>query len=220
MKEPKKHMPEEDNASSSKESTKNSGPDMSTVDQKSCLPEDQLLDELEEKQKKMEELLSRIEELEKEKEEMKESMARSRADLYNFRQRTERERGRERKLAREASVMDILPVLDNLDRALSFPEGTDPSSVLEGVVMVQRQFVSVLNGMGVKDIPSIGEAFSPEFHEAVAVKEVQDPEQDGFIVEEFLRGYIIADKVIRPARVQVAKFVGSTQKQDTQNSHQ
>jgi len=155
---------------------------------------------------KIEELSLKLKELEAENKELKESAAKSRADLYNFRQRTAREREKERKLAKECSVLEILPVLDNLDRALCFPEGTDPASVLNGITMVQRQFMNVLNSMGVKEVPTKGEKFSPSFHEAVALKEVDDPEQDGVIMEEFAKGYMLSDKVIRPAKVQVAKF--------------
>lgn len=156
---------------------------------------------------RIEELCLKVAGLEEEKEQLKDSAARFRADLYNYRQRTERERSREKKLAREGTVLEILPVLDNLHRALSFPEGTDPASVLDGVVMVQRQFMNVLGSMGVKEVPTIGEKFSPEFHEAVAMIEVTEPDQDGLIMEEFMKGYILSEKVIRPARVQVGKYV-------------
>lgn len=156
---------------------------------------------------RIEELCLKVAGLEEEKEQLKDSAARFRADLYNYRQRTERERSREKKLAREGTVLEILPVLDNLHRALSFPEGTDPASVLDGVVMVQRQFMNVLGSMGVKEVPTIGEKFSPEFHEAVAMIEVTETDQDGLIMEEFMKGYILSEKVIRPARVQVGKYV-------------
>lgn len=156
---------------------------------------------------RIEELCLKVSELEEENKQLNDAAARFRADLYNYRQRTERERSREKKLAREGTVLEILPVLDNLHRALSFPEGTDPASVLDGVVMVQRQFMNVLGSMGVKEVPSIGEKFSPEFHEAVAMIEVAEPEQDGLIMEEFMKGYILSEKVIRPARVQVGKYV-------------
>ena len=163
---------------------------------------------------RIEELCLKVAELEKENQQLKDTAARFRADLYNYRQRTERERSREKKLAREGTVLEILPVLDNLHRALSFPEGTDPASVLDGVVMVQRQFMNVLDSMGVKEIPTIGEKFSPEFHEAVAMMEVAEPDQDGLIMEEFMKGYILSEKVIRPARVQVGKYVKSAKEEN------
>jgi molecular chaperone GrpE len=175
--------------------------------------ENNVIDELEEKDRNIEELTLRVKELEAENKELKESAARSRADLYNFRQRVAREREKDKKLARECSVLEMLPVLDNLDRALSSPGNADPTSVIGGVVMVQRQFAKVLNSMGVKEIPTKGEKFSPVFHEAVAVKEVDDPEQDSTIVEEFAKGYMLSDKVIRPAKVQVAKFDDSKKEQ-------
>jgi molecular chaperone GrpE (heat shock protein) len=209
MKDKMKHLSEDENAVSLEQDqgAENLEKDTPLTDAGEERSREMILKEMKDMETRIEELSLKVEELEEEKKQLNDSAARFRADLYNYRQRTERERSREKKLAREGTVLEILPVLDNLHRALSFPEGTDPASVLDGVVMVQRQFMNVLESMGVKEIPSIGEKFSPEFHEAVAMIEVAEPEKDGLIVEEFMKGYILSEKVIRPARVQVGKYV-------------
>lgn len=133
---------------------------------------------------------------------------RAQAELVNYRARMEREMKRVRELAGERSALEMIPVLDNLDRALDFKEGYDLSSVVEGVRMVRRQFMSSLEILGVKAVSSIGEAFSPEFHEAIGVVEVDDPSKDGLVVDEFQRGYTLSDRLIRPAKVRVGTYSG------------
>ncbi|MDT8284465.1 MAG: nucleotide exchange factor GrpE, partial [Thermovirgaceae bacterium] len=130
--------------------------------------------------------------------------ARARADFFNFRQRVERERERTRQLASESAAAVIIPVLDNLDRALSSPQ-VDLDSLKRGVQMVRDQIFSVLEGMGVSLIESIGKPFDPVFHEAVAIEEPEADASEGIITEEIQPGYIIAGKVIRAARVKVAR---------------
>lgn len=73
--------------------------------------------------------------------------------------------------------------------------------------MVRRQFLSVLEKVGVSEILAEGEPFSPSFHEAVGIEPVEEPEKDGIVVFELQRGYKMADKVIRPSRVKVGKYV-------------
>ena len=133
-------------------------------------------------------------------------LAAARADLYNYRQRVTRERQEVRRRAVEDALSSLLPVLDNLDRALAVPEGASAKDVLVGVRMVQRQFLSSLDELGVEPIPTEGERFDPILHEAVATSPVEDPEQDEMIVDEQLRGYRTKEgKVLRPARVTVGR---------------
>lgn len=155
----------------------------------------------------MEELRSArdlVERLSEENKALNDASARARADFFNFRQRVERERERSRQLASESAAAVIIPVLDNLDRALSSPQG-DPDSLNRGVQMVRDQIFSVLEGMGVSLIESTGKPFDPVFHEAVAIEEPEDDTPDGIITEEIQPGYTIAGKVIRAARVKVAR---------------
>ncbi len=136
---------------------------------------------------------------------LKNELAAARADLYNYRQRVERDRIKNRKLIVEDKICEFLPVLDNLDRALCVSEEATAKDVLIGVRMVQRQFLSVLENSDVTVIPTEGCRFDPLLHDAVESEPVDDPSQDGAILCEILRGYKTADRVLRPAHVRVAK---------------
>lgn len=128
-----------------------------------------------------------------------------RADFYNFRQRTIKERSETKARAKEEVITEILPVLDNLDRALT-ASTDDPHSIVKGVEMVQRQFVSVLEGLGVSIIKTEGEKFDPAVHDASGTEKVDDKNLDGTIITEILRGYRTKDRVLRPAKVTVGKI--------------
>ncbi len=148
---------------------------------------------------------SRIQFLEEERDTFRELAARAQADLINFRTRTEREVRRIRELAAERSALEMFPVLDNLDRVLQVKEDADVTTVVQGIRMVRKQFVEALAALGVQPIQAVGEAFSPEYHEAIGLVEVCERERDGIVVEEFQTGYILADKVVRPAKVRVGR---------------
>lgn len=104
----------------------------------------------------------------------------------------------------------LLPVLDNLNRAIAASE-TDPviDHLRDGVIGTARSFEQALMSVGVEAIPSIGAEFNPEFHEAVDMKPV-DPDEDGKITAEYSRGYKFGDQLLRPARVQVGKAMAQT----------
>ena len=142
----------------------------------------------------------------KEIENLKHELAVSRADFYNFRQRTIKERQETRKRAQEEKITEILPVLDNLDRALEAASAEDSASILKGVEMVQRQFVNVLENLGVSIIKAEGENFDPSLHDASGTEKVDDPELDGKIIRELLKGYRTSERVLRPAQVTVGKI--------------
>ncbi|PKL02644.1 MAG: nucleotide exchange factor GrpE, partial [Synergistetes bacterium HGW-Synergistetes-2] len=108
-----------------------------------------------------EELLAALQNAEREKIELTDALARARADFFNYRKRVDRDRQKERSMIAEEKALDFLPVLDNLDRALSVSPDIDGKSVLQGVAMVRKQFLAVLESMGVEAVPSIGSLFSP-----------------------------------------------------------
>ena len=145
---------------------------------------------------------------ESEIEDLKNQLAAARADLYNYRQRTERERARSRKMIVEDKITEFLPVLDNLDRALSVPENGSAKDVLIGVRMVQRQFLSILENSEVTVILTTGCPFDPLVHDAVETEFVEAAEQDGIILCEFMRGYRTPERVLRPAQVRVGRLRG------------
>lgn len=144
--------------------------------------------------------------LEEELQSLTHSLAVARADFHNYRKRVERDRERERRAAGEEKVLEFLPVLDNLDRALEVSPDSDARTVLDGVGIVRRQFHNVLERLGVERIPAIGVPFSPEVHEAMSAVPTEDPEQNGIIVDEVLAGYRTEERVLRPAKVRVACY--------------
>ena len=133
-------------------------------------------------------------------------LAVSRADFYNFRQRTIKERLETRKRAQEDTIIEFLPVLDNLDRALEAANSEDTQSIIKGVEMVQRQFLSALENLGVSVIKAKGEVFDPTLHDASGTENVEDPELDGKIITERLKGYRTKERILRPAQVTVGKL--------------
>lgn len=127
------------------------------------------------------------------------------ADFFNYRQRTTKERSETRRRAQDDVITEILPVLDNLDRALEAASSEDTASIVKGVEMVQRQFVGVLEALGVSIIKAEGEKFDPALHDAAGTQQVEDPELDGRVITERLKGYRTKDRVLRPAQVIVGK---------------
>ena len=137
--------------------------------------------------------------------ELEHDLAVCRADSYNYRQRVIKERNETRKRSQEDVIIAILPVLDNLNRAIESAHLDDGTNILTGVEMVQRQFMNVLEGFGVSAIKSEGETFDPSLHDASATEKVDDPELDGKIIAERLKGYRTKERVLRASQVVVGK---------------
>ena len=134
-------------------------------------------------------------------------LASVRADFYNYRQRVTKEKQEARRRTEEDVITSLLPVLDNLDRALMVPEDGTAKDVLVGVRMVQRQFLTALDEFGISVIPTEGQRFDARLHEAVGTVQVEEPEQDGSVVEEQLRGYMTKEgRVLRASRVTVGRL--------------
>ena len=129
--------------------------------------------------------------------------ARTKADFYNYRTRVERDRARDRVLAAEGVVLDLLPVLDNLERALD-AENDKESSMYKGISMVKKQFFAALQNLGLKAIETSG-AFDPSLHEAVMTVDVDSDELDGTVTEVLHRGYMLGEKVLQAAKVKVGR---------------
>lgn len=147
--------------------------------------------------------------LETERAELAETVRRRQLDFDNYKKRIERDRGESFVSQVSNLVRQMLPVLDNLNRALDFAvahsEGRsqDFRQFFEGIVMVNQQLNEVLAGMGVSLIASVGEPFDPHFHEAVAT-EVSLEFPPNTVTGELLRGYRVGDRVIRAAMVRVS----------------
>lgn len=128
------------------------------------------------------------------------------AEFDQARARGRREVAREVERGRRTLLVDLLDVIDNLDRALDVAgTNTGAGSLLEGVRMVRDQFMSKLEGHGVREIASIGQPFDPALHEAVSVVPVESSQQEDHVVGVVRRGYRIGDEVLRPAQVAVGR---------------
>jgi molecular chaperone GrpE len=144
-----------------------------------------------------------------ERQDLVDKLARRSADFDNFRKRTERERSETYSRALAEVVRRLLPVLDNLQRALDaervfgVKESEEFRHFLQGVELINRQLGGVLESLGVEAVPTVGELFDPHVHEAVATEETAEVEPDT-ITQEMQRGYRLGDKLLRPAMVKVA----------------
>jgi molecular chaperone GrpE len=136
--------------------------------------------------------------------ESQERYLRTLADFENFRRRTAREREDWRRQAQESLLREILPVLDNFDRALAAPPvpGAD-QAFRAGVELIHRDFLTALERVGVRPFSAVGQPFDPTRHEAVGRVE-RDDVDDQTVIAEPLRGYLIQERVLRPAQVVVA----------------
>lgn len=135
-----------------------------------------------------------------------EQYLRAAADLENTRKRLQREHEERSRYAAEATLRQLLPIVDSLSQALvAVDKQADPQAVVKGVHLIYRQLLGLLEQSGVKRIATIGERFDPHLHEAIAQVESEDHAADGTIVEEVQAGYTMHDKVLRPAMVKVAK---------------
>ena len=125
------------------------------------------------------------------------------ADFENYKRRTRQELGDRTQYANEELLRKLLPILDNLRRALDHaPEGID-RNWFDGLRMVVRQFEGVLQAQGISTIPAVGEKFDPSKHEAIA-REETDEHEEGTVVEEMQPGYRLHERVLRPTLVKVA----------------
>jgi molecular chaperone GrpE len=137
--------------------------------------------------------------------ELKESNLRLLADFENFRRRKEEEVSSARKYASEEIIRQLLGILDNFERALANVESAPSlASFVQGIQMIHKQMLDVLQKEGVMEINARGESFDPSLHQAVAM--IEDNElPDETVVEELQKGYRLKDKVIRPSMVRVSK---------------
>jgi molecular chaperone GrpE len=140
-----------------------------------------------------------------ERDEIQQQLLRTMAEFQNFRRRSQEEQAQNRRMATQDLVIELLPVLDNFERALdSIDSGASFESVIDGIRRVDRQLRATLENQRVVRIPAQGQPFDPELHEAIAMEQT-DEHEEGTILHEVEAGYKMADRVIRPSRVKVAK---------------
>ncbi|MCK4947850.1 MAG: nucleotide exchange factor GrpE [Candidatus Aureabacteria bacterium] len=157
----------------------------------------------EEKIKKVEQRIKELEEKLKDSEKYQGLYIKKTADFDNYMKRYERERSRIIKLANEDILLEILPVVDNFERALATP-AENLSALHDGIELILKQLETILDKAELKKIKSIGEKFDPVYHHAIGVVE-EDEIEDDIVVEEVLPGYTLFEKVIRPSMVKVSR---------------
>ncbi|MEI9475823.1 MAG: nucleotide exchange factor GrpE [Deltaproteobacteria bacterium] len=153
----------------------------------------------------IEELRKKLEEKEKEAQENLDRLLRMAADLDNYKKRAAREKEEWIRFANEDLLKAVLPFADNLERAVNHSEKTkDIQSLVEGVKLTIQQLLQALNKFGVSRFESVGKPFDPAVHEAMLVVET-DREKPHHVIQEFQKGYLLNDRLLRPATVSVSK---------------
>jgi molecular chaperone GrpE len=136
---------------------------------------------------------------------LKDAWLRTAADFDNFRKRTRRELDEARRGGKEDLLRSLLPVFDNLGRAIqSAQRSTDIQAMVEGLTMVERQFVEALGRESITKIPTVGHPFDPSVHEAIQQVETDD-HAPGTVIAEVQPGYALGDRLMRAAMVVVAR---------------
>jgi molecular chaperone GrpE len=157
--------------------------------------------------------VARLEKLLKEKDEqLREHAARTRQALEEYEAssiRLRRDAAREADKGRRAVLVEMLEVLDNLDRALeAAAESRNVDTLIEGVELIRSQFMDKMKGFNVTRMESLGSAFDPRLHEVVSLVPVSEPEKDGKVLGVVSEGYRCGDELLRPATVAVGKHEG------------
>ncbi|XKE96135.1 nucleotide exchange factor GrpE [Metaplanococcus flavidus] len=125
------------------------------------------------------------------------------ADYDNFKRRTQKDREISAKFRSQSLLTDLLPVLDNFERALAVEaKSEDAVSIMKGVEMVQKSLLEAVKREGLEEIPAVGEPFDPNFHQAV-MQEKDDDAEPGTVLQELQKGYTLKGRVLRPAMVKV-----------------
>lgn len=147
---------------------------------------------------------ARFAELAKQAEENQQRYLRAQADFDNFRRRTAKEKEELAQYASMKLVGQLVPIVDNFERAIAAASsGSDFESLAKGVDMIFRQLSQTLESEGLKAIEAVGQPFNPEFHQAIMQVE-SDEYEEGIVVEEVQKGYMLKEKVLRPAMVKVS----------------
>jgi molecular chaperone GrpE len=149
-------------------------------------------------------LLANVTALRRERDDLYDRLLRKAADFDNYRKRVDRERREMVDLAAQDLLLELLPVLDDFERALAadVPEGAD--QYREGVELIYKQMQDLLKKRGVTPIEAVGADFDPRIHQAV-VQEVSSTHREGEVIAELRRGYRLGDRLLRPSMVKVAK---------------
>jgi molecular chaperone GrpE len=146
----------------------------------------------------------RLTQLQEEKDALQDRLLRTAAEFDNFRKRVDRERRELAEFAAADILAEILPIVDNFERALQAPGPPEAEPFRKGVEMIHKQIVDLLRKRGVTPIDAVGADFDPNYHQAV-IHETSADHREGEVMEEMQRGYMLGDRLLRPTMVKVAK---------------
>lgn len=142
--------------------------------------------------------------LQQERDALQDRLLRTAAEFDNYRKRIDRERRDLSEFAAADVLFELLPILDNLERALQAPAPPEADAFRKGAELIHRQMLELLRKRGVRPIETLGSDFNPNFHQAV-IHEASDQHREGEVMQELQRGYMLGDRLLRPAMVKVAK---------------
>ena len=146
-----------------------------------------------------------VAELQKERDDYYDRLLRKTAEFDNYRKRTDRERQQLAEAAAADLIKELLPLVDDMERAMKADAGSEAAApILRGVEMIHKQLLDTLRKRGVTPIEALGADFDPHYHMAVAHVEAEG-HRENEVIEEFARGYMLGDRLLRPAMVKVAK---------------
>ena len=145
-----------------------------------------------------------VDALKSERDALQDRLLRTAAEFDNYRKRIDRERREQADSAATSLLTEILPVVDNLERALLAPATPESARYRAGVELIHRQMPDLLRKRGVTTIEALGTDFDPRIHQAVS-QETSETHRDGEVMEEMQRGYMLGDRLLRAAMVKVAK---------------
>ena len=196
------------NTHSSRKKTEKSSPDVDTPKP----PADEPSLENEAVSDPVKELENRCETAEQESRQHYERLLRVSADFENFKKRSFRETDDFRKYANELLLLELLTVVDNLERAIQSTnsEKNAVGCVIEGVEMTLKALLKIFERFSVKLIEAVGKPFDPNFHQAM-MQEASDSHPENTIIREFQKGYMLHDRLLRPSMVVVSKGPGNTE---------
>jgi molecular chaperone GrpE len=147
---------------------------------------------------------SPLDTLRREKDALQDRLLRMAAEFDNYRKRVDRDRRDQAESATADALIDLLPIVDDLERALKAPGGGEAEAFRRGIELIHQQMIELLRKRGVKPVDAVGADFDPRYHQAV-MQEASADHREGEVMEEFARGYMLGDRLLRPAMVKVAK---------------
>jgi len=147
--------------------------------------------------------------------ELEDRILRMAAEQENFKKRMQRERETSLKYAEESILRELLPSIDNLERAIEQGQGADSSTLLAGVEMTCKGLLNTLEKIGLTPLDGVGQPFDPNFHEALAM-EASDDVAENMILQEYQKGYMFKDRLLRAAKVVVSTGRATEQQPEQQ----